>query len=59
VFWYPFLTRISPGRGILDVIKRVAVDQSIGTPIVIGLVFIFNAFLQGKGISDAISRIGN
>jgi hypothetical protein len=44
--WYPFLTRLCPGPSVWRVMGRVAVDQSIGAPIVISMVFTANAVLN-------------
>jgi hypothetical protein len=46
LFWYPFLVYLSPGPSLLRVMSRVMIDQSIGSPIVVTLVFLANAILN-------------
>lgn len=43
-FWYGFLLRIAPGKS--QVFKRVVIDQAIGSPIVIVMVFLAKGILQ-------------
>lgn len=46
LFWYPTLVYLCPGQSLFRVLGRVCIDQSIGSPIVILLVFVANAILQ-------------
>jgi protein Mpv17 len=46
-FWYPFLERASPGFTIFRVAGRVLIDQSIGAPITISMVFIAHSVMKG------------
>jgi len=41
-FWYGFLLRVAPG----SVLKRVLIDQAIGSPLVIAMVFTAKGILQ-------------
>ena len=43
--WYPTLLRLSPGKSLTRVVSRVIIDQCIGSPIVISLVFVTNLCL--------------
>lgn len=52
--WYPFLARISPGQTPMGVLGRIALDQAIGSPLVISLVFAGNALL-----SNTLSSLPN
>jgi hypothetical protein len=54
--WYPFLIYACPGSTIPRIIGRVAIDQSIGSPSVIVLVFVSHACLHGDPWSS-IDRI--
>jgi Mpv17 / PMP22 family len=47
--WYfPFLARLAPGTGTKQVVKRLAFDQMIGSPISITGTFMFVGLFQGK-----------
>lgn len=48
--WYPFLARIGPGNSIPSIIRRVCVDQTFGSPIVIGLVLGANSLIMNGNI---------
>lgn len=50
--WYPLLIYFAPGKQFTQVIKRVAIDQAIGSPIVVGLVFSVNGVFNQKNISE-------
>lgn len=56
--WYTMLAKIAPGSTLLSALKRVVVDQAIGSPIVISLVFIAKAVFIGDALSakDTIQR---
>lgn len=45
--WYPLLVYLSPGATLSRVAGRVLIDQSIGSPIVIALVFAAHAVAKG------------
>ena len=53
-FWYNFLDKIHPGRGIKIVIKKILVDQVIFSPINIVACLIVACLLKGKKQSDQI-----
>ena len=57
VNWYPLLYVFSPGKKIQHVLGRIIIDQSIGSPIVIGLVFLSNSFLNFANLSNGFQRI--
>lgn len=57
VNWYPFLASTFPGKAISTVACRVLVDQMIGSPIVITLVFFSSTFFNLKPPSVAIARM--
>ena len=46
-FWYPFLVKCVPGKSLLTIIGRVCMDQAMGSPLVVCMVFISSAMLQG------------
>ena len=56
-YWYPFLARTIPGRAIHRVLGRVCLDQALGSPMVVMMVFTASAILQGAGPAAAFQRI--
>jgi hypothetical protein len=56
-YWYPFVARTIPGRAIHRVLGRVCLDQALGSPMVVMMVFTASALLQGAGPAAAIQRI--
>ena len=46
-FYYPWLNSLLPGYNMVRVCGRVALDQIIGTPIVVCMVFTVNALIEG------------
>lgn len=54
--WYPFLVYASPGSSFVRVLGRVVIDQSIGSPTVVALVFVSHACYIGDPLSS-INRI--
>lgn len=46
-FWYPFVVRASPGMTLASVLGRVVVDQSVGSPVVITMVFVGKSLIRG------------
>lgn len=46
-YWYRVLLTLSPGTTMVSVLKRVAIDQAVGSPIVILMVFAAKAGLSG------------
>ncbi len=55
-FWYPFLERVSPGATLFRVFGRVFVDQLIGSPTVIIMVFMATSAMRGE-LSSILVRI--
>jgi hypothetical protein len=55
--WYPTLIRLCPGSSPVRVLGRVALDQFIGSPVVICLVFTANAILQRDNMEDLLHRV--
>lgn len=55
-FWYPFLERVCPGATVLRLAGRVLIDQGIGAPITISMVFVANSALKGD-IAGGVHRI--
>lgn len=47
----------SPGKKIHNVMGRIAIDQSIGSPIVICLVFLSNSLLNFASFTSGIQRV--
>lgn len=45
--WYQILPKISPGLSLKSVLVRILLDQLIGSPTVISLVFVASAILKG------------
>lgn len=46
--YFPFLARTAPGTSTPQVLKRLALDQVIGSPVSIAGTFAFASLLQGK-----------
>jgi hypothetical protein len=46
IFWYPFVTSLSPGQTFFRILQRVLIDSVTGSPIVISLVFAGNSVLN-------------
>lgn len=51
-YWYPFL-----GRRFSNTLVKVAVDQAVGSPIVISIVFVLSAVLRGEGFSAGVTLL--
>lgn len=51
-FWYPFLN-----RNFSSVISRIIVDQCVGSPTVICLVFLANTKLRGGDVKSGFEKI--
>jgi hypothetical protein len=49
--WFKLLVKLSPGGGMASALTRVAIDQAVGSPIVITLVFTAKAILAGNPLS--------
>jgi hypothetical protein len=49
--YYPFLASLFPSTQFRYVLGRVILDQFLGSPIVIGLVFFSSAILQGRPLA--------
>lgn len=47
-YWYRVLLTLSPGTTMVSVLKRVAIDQAVGSPVVILMVFAAKAGLSGE-----------
>lgn len=47
-YWYKLLLSLSPRITMVSVLRRVAIDQAVGSPIVILMVFGAKAFLAGE-----------
>jgi hypothetical protein len=54
--WYPFLARISPGRNTTSVVKILLVDQFVGSPIVILMVFVAKAAIHDE-LNSVVHKI--
>lgn len=46
-YWYPFLVQLCPGNNIVNVFCRVAIDQTIGSILVLSTVFFIVSLLHG------------
>lgn len=46
--WYPLMDKLSPGKSIQNVLGRVAIDQTCGSPITISIVFLSSSVLRLK-----------
>lgn len=55
--WYPTLVYLCPGASIPRVIGRVLIDQAIGSPLCIFLVFLSNSFLLGESIEEFEKKV--
>ncbi|XP_057331093.1 mpv17-like protein 2 isoform X2 [Microplitis mediator] len=58
-YWYKFLDAKLPGKTVKIVLKKVAVDQLICSPIYIGIFFITLAFLEQKNWSELKTEVKN
>ena len=56
-FWYPFVAIVSPGKNIINIIGRIIVDQLLGSPTVILLVFTARAILSNNNLESLINKI--
>jgi len=56
-FWYPFVASVSPGKNIINIIGRITVDQLLGSPTVILLVFTARAILSNNNLEHLINKI--
>lgn len=57
--WYPALVAASPGTQWRHVLPRIMIDQIVGSPIVISLVFLSSAILKGDSMQSAQSRFNS
>lgn len=57
--WYPTLLKLCPGQSVLRVLGRIAIDQSIGAPSCVFLVFVMNTILQFESFDQFVSRLKN
>jgi hypothetical protein len=55
--WYPTLIRLSPGTSPLRVLGRIAIDQAVGSPACLILVFIANSLLQMDNFDQFLVRL--
>ena len=55
--WYPFVRLISPGSKFINILGRITVDQLIGSPIVILLVFTARTILSNQSVDYVINQI--
>ena len=51
--WYPFLARRFP----TNLLAKIALDQSVGSPVVISTVFLCSAILRGEGAESCARRL--
>ena len=52
--WYPLLQKLAPRKNLVDVVKRVTLDQLIGSPIVIAIVFTSKSIINGRYVATKI-----
>ena len=57
LFWYRTLIRVAPGTAWIQVFKRILIDQTLGAPIVILLVFVSNAIFHQESWIELRQRI--
>lgn len=57
IVWYPCLQRMSPGAMWYNLVGRITIDQLIGSPIVITLVFLCKSLLHGTGIFNGLRNL--
>ena len=55
--WYPMVSYLSPGTRIINIIGRITVDQLIGSPIVILLVFSARTILSNHSLEYLINKV--
>ncbi|GAB0097192.1 mpv17-like protein 2 [Sergentomyia squamirostris] len=56
-YWYNFIDSFLPGRTLRLVLKKVILDQIIGSPLVISTMFITLGALEGRTRSEMIDEI--
>jgi hypothetical protein len=59
LMWYPTLLKLCPGQTALRVLGRIVIDQSIGAPTCVFLVFVMNTILQFESFENFVSRLKN
>lgn len=57
LFWFPVLQRLSPGTDNLSVAKRVLMDLSVGTPVMVFIVFFGTGLLTGQLFQDPTKTV--
>jgi hypothetical protein len=55
--YYPWLSRMVPGSTWIRVFGRVMLDQAVGSPIAISIVFFGSAFYEGRPLEEGFERI--
>lgn len=57
LFWFPILQQASPGTDHVSVAKRVLLDLSVGTPMMVLIVFFGTALLSGQLFQDPAKSV--
>jgi len=56
-YWYSFLDRSIPGYTIRTVLKKIVIDQIVGSPLCISTFFATIATLEGSTFQDFIKEV--
>uniref|UniRef100_A0A1B0CQT8 Uncharacterized protein n=1 Tax=Lutzomyia longipalpis TaxID=7200 RepID=A0A1B0CQT8_LUTLO len=56
-YWYNFIDNFLPGRTLRLVLKKVVLDQIIGSPLVISTLFVTLGLLDGQSRSEIVDEM--
>ncbi|XP_055694005.1 mpv17-like protein 2 [Lutzomyia longipalpis] len=56
-YWYNFIDNFLPGRTLRLVLKKVVLDQMIGSPLVISTLFVTLGLLDGQSRSEIVDEM--
>ncbi|XP_055708093.1 mpv17-like protein 2 [Phlebotomus papatasi] len=56
-YWYNFIDNFLPGRSLKLVLKKVLLDQTIGSPLVISTLFITLGVLEGNSSREILDEM--
>ncbi|KNA16648.1 hypothetical protein SOVF_087180 [Spinacia oleracea] len=56
-YWFNFISKILPGRGILTTVKKMVLGQTVYGPTMTIVFFSMNAALQGEDTMEIVARL--
>ncbi|XP_074565093.1 protein SYM1-like [Curcuma longa] len=56
-FWFNFISKILPKQDIITILKKILLAQTTFGPLMTGVFFSMNAFLQGESGDEIFSRL--